>query len=99
MALDRAEPIPGGSTVLIVSPRQLVARTAAAVAEPFLYLASPAGVLELARDAVGAWKQIRAQAGGQPDEDALEVLRRVLAERAVLPSHVRAPLLQDPIQG
>jgi hypothetical protein len=99
LAHDREEPAPDGSAVLVVGDRQLVDRTAAVVAEPFLHLAGPEAVLLLAQDAVRAWKSIRAQGAGLSDEQIVGLVGRVLEEHAVLPSDVRERLLAEPIQG
>lgn len=77
----------------------LAESTAAAVAEPFVHITTPAVVLELARDAVAAWKGIRAQAQGLAPQAYRDLLRRVLAEYALLPSDLAARLLSDPLQG
>ena len=62
-------------------------------------MTTPDGVLALAEDAVAAWKQIRAQANGLDPQQALGVVRGVLAEYALLPSDLTGRLLRDPIRG
>jgi hypothetical protein len=99
LAYDRNETVPDGSAVLIVGPRQLVDPTAAVVAEPFVHIAFPEAMLDLAKDAVRAWKVIRAQGSGMSDEELTGLIGRELSEHRVLPSDVRARLLQDPVQG
>jgi hypothetical protein len=63
LAYDRNETVPDGSAVLIVGPRQLVDPTAAVVAEPFVHIAFPEAMLDLAKDAVRAWKVIPSLSG------------------------------------
>lgn len=99
IALDRGESTPEASAVLLISPRPLAEPTAAAVAEPFVYITTPDVVLDLARDAVAAWKGIRAQAQGLAPQDYRNLVRRIVAEHALLPSDLAARLLSDPLQG
>lgn len=99
IALDRGEPTPEASAVLLISPRPLAETTAAAVAEPFVHVTTPDVVLDLARDAVAAWKGIRAQGQGLAPHDYRDLVRRVFAEHALLPSDLTARLLSDPLQG
>ena len=96
---DRHEPVPDGSAILIVSPRQLPDPTAAIVAEPFLYMVTPSDLLAFAKDAVSAWKQIRAQGNGLSDEEALDLTREAFCEHGILPSDIHTRLLRDPVQG
>ena len=99
LAHDRDADAPDGSAVLLVGPRELVDPTAVIVAEPFLYLTLPEPVIDLARDAVKTWKKIRAQAKGMSDEQTLSLMRRLMSEHHVLPSDVRARLLQSAVRG
>lgn len=99
LAHDRDEVVPDDSAVLLVEPRELVDPTAAVIAEPFVYLTLPARILDLARDAIEVWKQVRAQAKGMTDEQTLALARRLMSEHHVLPSDVQARLLVDPVHG
>jgi hypothetical protein len=83
----------------VISPRPLAEPTAAAVAEPFVHITTPAVVLDLARDAVAAWKRIRARAQGLNPDDYRNLVREILAEHALLPSDLTARLLSNPLQG
>ncbi|OLL70450.1 hypothetical protein Ae168Ps1_6197c [Pseudonocardia sp. Ae168_Ps1] len=99
IALDRGEPTPENSAVLIVSPRPLADITAAATAEPFVHITTPEIVTQLARDAVAAWKLIRAQAQALNQTDYRNLVRRVFAEHRLLPSDLTARLLRDTLHG
>lgn len=99
MADDRDQAVPDASAVVVISPRELVDPLAAVSAEPFVHLVTPATVLELARDTVGAWRQVRAQAGGMDDTQVAALADRVFTEHAVLVSDIRARLLADPVGG
>ncbi|ANY10641.1 hypothetical protein [Pseudonocardia sp. HH130630-07] len=99
IALDRGEPTPEASAVLLISPRPLAEPTAAAVAEPFVRITTPEVVLDLARDAVAAWKGIRAQDQGLAQPDYRDLVRRVFAEHGLLPGDLTGRLLNDPLQG
>jgi hypothetical protein len=85
--------------VLVVGRRGLVDPTAAVVAEPFVHLTDPAALLELAQDAVAAWKQIRARGSGLEEAEAVNMVRTIMSGYHILPSDVRARLLANPIQG
>ncbi len=99
LAHDRNISPPPRSAVLVVGRRGLVDPTAAVVAEPFVHLSGPAAVLELAQDAVAAWKQIRARGSGLEDAEAINMIRTIMSGYHILPSDVRARLLSNPIQG
>ncbi len=99
LAHDRGAAIPDDSAVLLVEPRELVDPTAAVIAEPFVYLTGLDQVLDLARDAIDVWKQLRVQGKGLPDDQVLALARRLMSAHHVLPSDVRARLLTDPVHG
>lgn len=99
LAADREETPPANSAVLVVGPRLLAEPTAALVAAPFMHMTTFDVVLDLAEEAVAAWKEIRGQANGLSSADALPIVRRVLAEHGLLPSDIKSRLLRDPICG
>ncbi|MGP4030070.1 DEAD/DEAH box helicase [Actinomadura sp. 3N407] len=95
---DVEEP-PQGSISIIVTPRSVVDPDAVPIADPHVYLSMPKLVLDVAHDAVRAWKELRGMAKGV-SEEALHVdVARVLWEHRVLPTQVRERLSRDPIRG
>jgi len=82
-----------------VSPRTIVDPDAVPIAASHLHLASPDLVLDVARDAVRAWKQIRTALSGSADEDTRLAVARAFWEHRVLPTQTLARLTTDLIRG
>jgi hypothetical protein len=98
LASDRAAEIPMASVSIIVSPRLLADPDAISIAEENLRLCSPPDVLALAHDLVEAWNAMRASATNLDGEDAKSIIRRIFADRRVLPSAVRERLADRPVR-
>lgn len=96
---DRGEAVPPGSISLIISPKQLTDPDAAAIAEPHLYLCSPADMQSLARDVIEAWRTIRAEAMNVSPQGATSAIQQALSDRQVLPTSVRERVTGVPIRG
>ncbi|MCX4974995.1 DEAD/DEAH box helicase [Streptomyces sp. NBC_00620] len=100
LAADRGvEAPPEGSISIIVSPRSVVDPDAVPIAAPQVYLAAPKLVLDIAHDAVRAWKELRGIAKGVGGEVLHATVARILWEHRVLPTQVRERLSRDPIRG
>ena len=59
---------------------------------------APTVVLDLAKDAVSACKQIGAEVSGMTDEQALDLTTTGHVEHTVLPYNIRRRLLHDPVR-
>lgn len=90
---------PEGSISVIVTPRNVVDPDAVPIAAPHVYLATPKLVLDIAHDAVRAWKELRGMAKGVSGEVLHGDVARVLWEHRVLPTQVRERLSRNPIRG
>jgi hypothetical protein len=77
LAADRDQEPPDRSISVIVSPSGLLDPDAVPIARAHLYLANPSIVLDLAHDAVRAWKALRGAAAGVEGET-----RRTAVSRA-----------------
>jgi hypothetical protein len=100
LAGDRdVEAPPEGSLSVLVTPRSVVDPDAVAIAAPHVYLATPKLVLDLAHDAVRAWKKLRGMAKGVSGEVLHTDVARILWEHRVLPTQVRERVSRDPIRG
>ncbi|MFF4227991.1 DEAD/DEAH box helicase [Streptomyces sp. NPDC001820] len=100
LAADRGvEAPPAGSISVVVSPRSVVDPDAVPIAGPHVYLSTPKLVLDIAHDAVRAWKELRGMAKGVVGEVLHPTVARILWEHRVLPTQVRERLSRDPIRG
>lgn len=100
LAADReVEAPPSGSISVIVTPRSVVDPDAVPIAAPHVYLAMPKLVLDIAHDAVRAWKELRGMAKGVSRELLHANVPRVLWEHRVLPTQVRERLSRDANPG
>lgn len=97
LAADRDSDIPELSASIIVSPRLLADPDAVAIAEPHVNLCSPGDVLGLAHDAVEAWRELRASATNLEGADAASIIRRLFADRRILPSAIRERIADRPV--
>ncbi|GHH38195.1 hypothetical protein FHS35_007614 [Streptomyces umbrinus] len=100
LAADRgvAAP-PDGSISVIVSPRSVVDPDAVPIAAPHVYLSTPKLGLDIAHDAVRAWKELRGTAKGVMGDVLHATVARIMWEHRVLPTQVRERLSKDPIRG
>jgi hypothetical protein len=96
---DREEEPPAGSVSVVVSSRTIVDPDAVPIAVPHLHLASPDLVLDVARDAVRTWTQIRGALSGAADEDLRLAVAKAFWEHQVLPTQTLARLTIDPFRG
>lgn len=100
LAADReVEEPPEGSISVIVTPRTVVDPDAVPIAAPHVYLATPRLMLDIAHDAVRAWKELRSIATGVSKEVLHADVARLLWEHRVLPTQIRERLSRDPIRG
>lgn len=100
LAADReVESPPEGSISVIVTPRSVIDPDAVPIAASHVYLSMPKLMLDIAHDAVRAWKRLRGIAQGVSVEALHDDVARVLWEHRVLPTQVRERLSQDPIRG
>lgn len=100
VAGDRAvDSPPDGSISVIVSPRRVVDPDAVPIAASHVHLASPKTILDIAHDAVRAWKELRGIAQGVAGDALHPEAARVLWEHRVLPTQVRERLSKDPIRA
>jgi hypothetical protein len=100
LAADReVETPPEGSTSVIVTPRSVVDPDAVPIAAPHVHLVTPTQLLDVAHDAVRAWKELRGTAAGVPSEVVHADVARILWQHRVLPTQVRERLSRDPIRG
>jgi hypothetical protein len=100
MAADReADAPPEGSISVIVTRRSVVDPDAVPIAAAHVYLAAPKLMLDIAHDAVRAWKALRGVAQGVVAEALHSDAARILWEHRVLPTQVRERLSRDPIRG
>jgi len=99
VAADREQDAPADSFSLIVSPRRLVDPDAVPIARDHLHLATPDTVLDIAHDAVRAWKELRGAAAGIDGRGQHGAIAQVLWQHRVLPTQVRDRLTSDPIRG
>lgn len=89
---------PAGSPAVIITERTVDPQHARA-ANPNLYVVSPPLVEELAADAAGVWRALRASAVGITDGAALRAhVQDVLSEHGCLPSQVVERLTQNRIR-
>jgi hypothetical protein len=84
---------------VIVSPRSVVDPDAVPIASAHVYLAGPKLILDVAHDAVRAWKALRGVAQGVSAEALHSDAARLLWEHRVLPTQTRERLSRDPIRG
>jgi len=100
LAGDRGvEAPPEDSISVIVTPRSVVDPDAVPIASPHVHLVRPKTVLDIAHDAVRAWKELRGMAKGVAGEVLHADVARVLWEHRTLPTQVRERLSRDPIRG
>jgi DEAD/DEAH box helicase len=100
LAADReVETPPDGSTSIIVTPRSVVDPDAVPIAAPHVHLVTPTQLLDVAHEAVRAWKELRGTATGVPAEVVHADVARILWQHRVLPTQVRERLSRDPIRG
>lgn len=100
LAADRdVEAPPEGSVSIIVSPRSVVDPDAVPIAEPHVYLATPKSVLDIAHDAVRAWKELRGVASGVSGDALHADVAQLLWEHRVLPTQVMERLCRDSVRG
>jgi hypothetical protein len=69
------------------------------IAASHIYVSMPKLVLDIAHDAVRAWKELRGMAKGVSAEVLHVDAARVLWEHRTLPTQVRERLSRDPIRG
>ena len=69
------------------------------IAAPHVYLAGPKLLLDIAHDAVRAWKALRGVASGVSGEALHADAAGLLWEHRVLPTQVRERLRRDPMRG
>lgn len=93
------DPAPPLSFSVLVSPRRVVEPTAVSAAGLHLHLVSPDTVLDIAHDAVRAWKALRASTVGVQGEERRTVVARIMWEHRVLPTQVRERLTAEPVRG
>jgi Sec-independent protein translocase protein TatA len=72
-----------------VTPKQLVDPDAAVIAGPHVFLTGPEDLQVLARDAIEAWRGIRASATNLEGSEAEAIVREKLADYRLLPTSVR----------
>ncbi len=100
LAADRkAEGPPEGSVSIVVTPRSVVDPDAVPIAGPHVYLATPKLVLDIAHDAVRAWKELRGAAKAVPGEVLHADVARILWEHRVMATQIRERLCRDSIRG
>jgi hypothetical protein len=100
LAADREVKVPPeGSMSVIVTPRSVVDPDAVPIAESHVYLAVPRLILDIAHDAVRAWREARGIATGVPAEVLHADVARLFWEHRVLPTQVRERVSRDPIRG
>lgn len=90
---------PESSISVIVTPRRVIDPDAVPIAASHVYLLMPKLMLDIAHDAVRAWKRLRGIAQGVSVEVLHADVARVLWEHRVLPTQVHERLSQDPIRG
>jgi hypothetical protein len=95
---EKDEP-PTGSISVIVTPRSVVDPDAVPIAAAHVHLVTPELILDLAHDAVRAWKELRGVAHGTDGEALHTAAARILWEHRVLPTQVMERLTRDPIKG
>jgi hypothetical protein len=98
LAADRGVSTPTLSVDVIVSPRSRVHADAVAIARPFVYVAQPGTVRELAASVRGAWNDLLVRYRGHTGADLENLVRRVFAEYRTLPTQVRERLTADPVR-
>ncbi|WP_158641434.1 DEAD/DEAH box helicase [Amycolatopsis eburnea] len=100
LAADQGvEAPPSGSVSIIVTPRGVVDPDAVPIAAAHVHLVLPKRMLDVAHDAVRAWKELRGMAKGIAGELPREEFASVLWDNGVLPTQVRERLTRDPIRG
>lgn len=93
LAADEAlDSPPSGSISVIASPRRVVAPDAVPIAEPHVHLVTLSLVLDIAHDAVRAWKSLRALAHDGDDAVLHAQVARTMWESRILPTQVRERL-------
>jgi hypothetical protein len=84
---------------VIVTPRSVVDPDAVPIALAHVHLAAPKPMLDIAHDAVRAWKALRGIAQGVAAEALHPDAARILWEHRVLPTQIRDRPSRDPIRG
>lgn len=97
LSVDRGMPSPDGSASVLVTPKQLVDPDAADIAEPYVFITGPEDLQALAKDAIEAWRDIRASATNLEGQEAEAIVREKFADYRLLPSSVRERIVDRPI--
>lgn len=97
LSRDIGRPAPEGSASILVTPKQVVDPDAADIAESHVFIAGPGDLQALAKDAIEAWRSIRASATNLEGEEAEAIVRSKFADYRLLPSSVRERLVDRPV--
>lgn len=99
LAADRDASIPSGSSLVIVTPRQLADPDAVAIADAHVRFCGPTDLLSLAQDAIEAWRVLRASAMNVEGVEAMATVRRVFVDHRLVPSAIRERIADRRIAG